>query len=70
MISLSNKSKQLIPKKDKIKRTLRGVRSNIYPKIAKMDVIILEETQWSAIGGEFHLEPFFFMTTKIIIIVL
>ena len=64
VIPLSNESRQLIPKEDSMKRTLRRVRSNIYPKIAKIDDIILEGTQWSTTGGELNPEPFLFYDNK------
>lgn len=64
VIPLSKKSKQLIPKEDSMKRTLRRVRSNIYPKIVKIDDIILEGTQWSTTGGELNPEPFLFYDNK------
>jgi len=35
-----------------IKRSLRRIRSNIYPKISKIDDILLEGIHWSITGKE------------------
>ena len=52
VVNLSNKSKQFIGNENSIKRCLRRIRSNIYPKISKIDDISLEGTHWSMTGKE------------------
>jgi hypothetical protein len=63
VVNLSDKSKQLIGNENSIKRCLRRIRSNIYPKISKIDKISLEGIRWSMTGKE-NLESFLFYDNK------
>ncbi|KAF0765135.1 Uncharacterized protein FWK35_00010141 [Aphis craccivora] len=47
VVNLSDKSKRYIGNENSIKRSLRHIRSNIYPKITKIDDILLEGAHWS-----------------------
>ncbi|KAF0718282.1 Uncharacterized protein FWK35_00023437 [Aphis craccivora] len=55
--------KRYIGNENSIKRSLRRIRSNIYPKISKIDDIFLEGTHWSMTGKE-NSESFLFYDNK------
>jgi len=63
VVNLSDESKRYIGNENSIKRSLRRIRSNIYPKISKIDDIFLEGTHWSMTGKE-NSESFLFYDNK------
>lgn len=65
VMNLSEEGRKEIPIENNLKRSLRRIRSNIYPKLKSINSLSLDDSKWATTSGKYS-QQFIFMTTKII----